>query len=231
MALGPSGQHIWMRRIRALSACADLRAALQVLRRAAAAHQSTAAAQKTVGGLRLVGRSGTASQCRRAQITWRRRDHAAVPPEVVAFREHGGGGRYTLCSEQSIAVVPCGAGTSLEGHIQASRGVVDVSSSTRWSPSTEDLDCGVQPGMTRKAVDSAGHTGLHPRGPGADATIGGIAACGASGTTSMSRDRVNVFRVDPVLATARSWRRAREQESRPQGDVTSCSWAARALLA
>ena len=174
-----------------------MRAALQVLRRAPRLrHQSTAAAQKTVDDAFLASLEALATTSQSPDVRKLHGDdeshHAAVPPEVVAFPESTEevAAILKLCNEQSIAVVPYGAGTSLEGHIQASRGgvCVDVSKLDQMvAEHPEDLDCRVQAGMTRKAVNSAlRHTGLHfPVDPGADATIGGMAACGASGTTSV----------------------------------------------
>ena len=191
-----------------------MRAALQVLRRAPRLrHQSTAAAQKTVDDAFLASLEALATTSQSPDVRKLHGDdeshHAAVPPEVVAFPESTEevAAILKLCNEQSIAVVPYGAGTSLEGHIQASRGgvCVDVSKLDQMvAEHPEDLDCRVQAGMTRKAVNSAlRHTGLHfPVDPGADATIGGMAACGASGTTSVRYGtmRENVLGLTAVLA-------------------------------
>ena len=191
-----------------------MRSALQLLRRAPRLrHQSTAAAQKTVADAFLASLEALATTSQSPDVRKLHGDdeshHAAVPPEVVAFPESTEevAAILKLCNEQSIAVVPYGAGTSLEGHIQASRGgvCVDVSKLDQMvAEHPEDLDCRVQAGMTRKAVNSAlRHTGLHfPVDPGADATIGGMAACGASGTTSVRYGtmRDNVLGLTAVLA-------------------------------
>ena len=191
-----------------------MRAALQVLRRAPRLrHESTAAAQKTVDDAFLASLEALVTTSQSPDVRKLHGDdeshHAAVPPEVVAFPESTEevAAILKLCNEQSIAVVPYGAGTSLEGHIQASRGgvCVDVSKLDQMvAEHPEDLDCRVQAGMTRKAVNSAlRHTGLHfPVDPGADATIGGMAACGASGTTSVRYGtmRENVLGLTAVLA-------------------------------
>ena len=174
-----------------------MRAALQVLRRAPRLrHQSTAAAQKTVDDAFLASLEALATTSQSPDVRKLHGDdeshHEAIPPEVVAFPESTDevAAILKLCNEQSIAVVPYGAGTSLEGHIQASRGgvCVDVSKLDQMvAEHPDDLDCRVQAGMTRKAVNSAlRHTGLHfPVDPGADATIGGMAACGASGPAAV----------------------------------------------
>ena len=110
-----------------------MRAALQVLRRAPRLrHQSTAAAQKTVDDAFLASLEALATTSQSPDVRKLHGDdeshHAAVPPEVVAFPESTEevAAILKLCNEQSIAVVPYGAGTSLEGHIQASRGGVCV---------------------------------------------------------------------------------------------------------
>ena len=126
-----------------------MRAALQVLRRAPRLrHQSTAAAQKTVDDAFLASLEALATTSQSPDVRKLHGDdeshHAAVPPEVVAFPESTEevAAILKLCNEQSIAVVPYGAGTSLEGHIQAPRAAASAStcpSSTRWSPSTPKI--------------------------------------------------------------------------------------------
>ena len=136
-----------------------MRAALQVLRRAPRLrHQSTAAAQKTVDDAFLASLEALATTSQSPDVRKLHGDdeshHEAIPPEVVAFPESTEevAAILKLCNEQSIAVVPYGAGTYLEGHIQASRGgvCVDVSKLDQMvSEHPEDLDCRVQAGMTR----------------------------------------------------------------------------------
>ena len=108
-----------------------MRAALQVLRRAPRLrHQSTAAAQKTVDDAFLASLEALATTSQSPDVRKLHGDdeshHEPIPPEVVAFPESTEevAAILKLCNEQSIAVVPYGAGTSLEGHIQASRGGV-----------------------------------------------------------------------------------------------------------
>jgi D-lactate dehydrogenase (cytochrome) len=106
-----------------------------------------------------------------------------------------------------LPLVPFGAGTSLEGHVAALAGglCVDMRDMDAIGrPSIEDLDVVVQAGVTRRALDAR----LHPEGvffsvdPGADATIGGMIATGASGTTTVRYGamRENVLSITLVNA-------------------------------
>ena len=87
-------------------------------------------------------------------------------------------------------IVPFGAGSSLEGHVNALAGGVsiDLSRMNRvLSVNVEDLDVTVEAGVTHRALNKAlANTGVYFWvDPGADATIGGMAATGASGTTTV----------------------------------------------
>ena len=95
-----------------------------------------------------------------------------------------------ICNKNRTPVVAFGAGTSLEGNSTPIYGGVslDVSQMDKvLRISQEDLDCTLQPGVRRKQLNEilSTHGLFFPVDPGADATLGGMAATGASGTTTV----------------------------------------------
>ncbi len=112
-----------------------------------------------------------------------------------------------ICAQHRTPIVPFGAGSSLEGHVvPPAHGVsVDMTRMSRiLEVSQEDLDCRVQAGVTRQQLDAhVQPLGLFfPVDPGADATLGGMTATGASGTTTVRYGamRENVLGLTVVLA-------------------------------
>ena len=160
------------------------------------------------------------AQCSTAQAVCEQhgRDEGSLqapPPSAVVFAQSTRDVQdaVRLASEHAVPVIAYGAGSSLEGHLLAVQGgiSIDVNRMNQvLSIDADDLTVTVQPGITRKQLNEAvKDTGLFfPIDPGADASIGGMAATRASGTNAVRYGtmRENVLALEVVLASGEAIR-------------------------
>ena len=135
--------------------------------------------------------------------------HTPTLPDAVVFATCTQDVATTLkiCNDNKTPVVAWGAGTSLEGNSTPVRGGVSLDLSQMdkiLRVSGEDLDCTIQPGVRRKQLNEylSKHGLFFPVDPGADATLGGMASTGASGTTTVKYGAMKQLVMGMTVVTA-----------------------------
>jgi D-lactate dehydrogenase (cytochrome) len=154
-------------------------------------------------------------------MTW----HEGQPPDGVFFARSAEDvqNAVAICARHRVPVIAYGAGSSLEGHINAPMGGITINLAGMdriLELNAEDLDVTIEPGVTREALNfHLRDKGLFfPIDPGANATIGGMTATRASGTNAVRYGTMaqNVLALEVVLpdgSLVRTGTRARKSSA------------------
>jgi len=156
--------------------------------------------------------------------------YAPMPPDAVVYAESTEDVVFVVlqAARHRVPVIAYGVGSSIEGHLLALHGGISIDLSRMTAVlavNPEDLTVTAQAGITRKQLNAAiKDSGLFfPIDPGADATIGGMAATRASGTNAVRYGtmRENVLALTVVTAEGKVIRTARRAKKSSAGyDLT-----------
>jgi D-lactate dehydrogenase (cytochrome) len=214
-AAGPSKRNLWGE---------------QVMAQANLSARRNSVTQAIAEIAEFMGERLTTSQSVRDQhgddLTWNK----GAPPDAVAFAETTDEcvKIVKVCDKYEVPVIAFGTGTSLEGHFAAVQGGISVDMQAMdqiLEVNPEDLDCRVQAGVTREQLNEhLRATGLFfPIDPGANASLGGMAATRASGTNAVRYGtmRENVLALTAVMANGEVVRTSRRAKKSSAGyDLT-----------
>src|SRR5690242_1627124 len=152
------------------------------------------------------------------------------PPDAVVFPQSVEDVQHIVrvCASNDVPVIPFGTGTSLEGQVNAPAGGVSIDfrdMNRVLAVHAEDLDCVIEPGITRKALNEhLRDQGLFfPIDPGADASLGGMASTRCSGTNAVRYGTMkdNVLSLKVVTASGELMTTARRAKKSSAGyDLT-----------